>query len=109
MGESTASEKSITSGRLICDTYLLSKDLVKSNNYSLNELAYNQLNFRRNEIPHDALVDHFWKLEGLGKVIGVCECDAYLALQLMFKLQMVPLTMALTRLAGNLWYGFFGW
>lgn len=87
----------------MCDTYLMSKDLVRVKNYSLTELAFQQLDFNRVDIEHDRIADYFWKLEDLKRVIGICECDAYLSVSLMFKLQMLPLTMQLTKLAGNLW------
>ncbi|KAJ3221314.1 DNA-directed DNA polymerase alpha catalytic subunit pol1 [Clydaea vesicula] len=103
MGESSLQERSICSGRLLCDTYLMSKDLVKSKNYSLGELAYSQLNFNKFDMDAKQIEDCFWKLEGLKSLIGVCECDSWLSVSLMFKLQMLPLTMQLTKLAGNLW------
>ena len=104
MGESTYQEKQIASGRILCDTYLAAKDLIKSKNYSLTELASSQLNFNRVEIESDKLTDHFWKLPDLITLIEVCECDAYLSASLMFKLQVIPLTLQLTKLAGNLWF-----
>lgn len=105
MGDSSFSERMVVSGRLMCDTYLMSKDLVRVKNYSLTELAFQQLDFNRVDIEHDRVIDYFWKLEDLKRIVGICECDAYLSVSLMFKLQMLPLTMQLTKLAGNLWFG----
>jgi DNA polymerase alpha subunit A len=107
MGDSSFSERMVVSGRLMCDTYLMSKDLVRVKNYSLTELAFQQLDFNRVDIEHDKVTDYFWKLEDLKRIIGICECDAYLSVSLMFKLQMLPLTMQLTKLAGNLWFFVF--
>lgn len=101
MAESTFSEKSILSGRVVADTYLLAKDLVKSSSYSLTSLAASLLDTTRVEISMDTQpID--W-----AKLVSVCENDAYLSGQLMFKLVVLPLTCALTRLAGNLWYFFY--
>lgn len=103
MGESSAQERQVASGRLLCDTYLMAKDLVRSKNYSLTELAFNQLNFNRVDIDSEKVGNHFWKIEDLSLLVNICECDAYLCSLLMFKLQIIPLTLQLTKLAGNLW------
>ena len=103
MNDSSLAERQVCSGRIICDTYLTSKDLVKSKNYSLAELSFTQLNFNRIEIDHDKITDMFWNLNDLYRLIDSCECDTWLSVSLMFKMQVLGLTLQLTKLAGNLW------
>eukprot|EP01119_Soliformovum_irregulare_P023736 TRINITY_DN8358_c0_g1_i2.p1 TRINITY_DN8358_c0_g1~~TRINITY_DN8358_c0_g1_i2.p1 ORF type:complete len:1084 (-),score=366.25 TRINITY_DN8358_c0_g1_i2:41-3124(-) len=102
--DSTWAEKAITAGRLICDTYLSSKDLLfRQKNYKLSELAQTQLGIKREEIDMDDIPRYFGASMTLTQLIRHTENDAFLALQLMFKLMVIPLTNQLTCLAGNLW------
>ena len=45
----------------------------------------------------------FEETQSLLEVVRSCENDAFLSLQLMFKMMVLPLTKQLTNLAGNLW------
>lgn len=49
MGDSTWAEKTIVSGRLMLDTYSMSKELLRERNYSLQELSATQLQIRRDD------------------------------------------------------------
>lgn len=103
MGESSYEEKQSTGGRLYCDTYLTTKDLIKSKNYSLSELSQSQLKITRIELDIQRIPDLFWTAEGLLTLLQSCEMDCYLSMLLMIRLQILPLTKQLTNLAGNLW------
>ena len=46
--ESSYAERQILCGRIVCDTYLAAKDLIKAKNYSLGTLAESQLGLQRN-------------------------------------------------------------
>ncbi|KAK0605079.1 hypothetical protein LWI29_022549 [Acer saccharum] len=94
---------SCISGRLLCDTYLCSRDLLKEVSYSLTQLAKTQLNKDRKEIaPHD-IPNMFQTLESLTELIECGETDAWLSMELMFHLSVLPLTRQLTNISGNLW------
>ncbi|KAK4789987.1 hypothetical protein SAY86_017291 [Trapa natans] len=94
---------SCISGRLLCDTYLCSRDLLKEVSYSLTQLAKTQLNKDRKEImPHD-ITRMFQNSESLIELIEYGETDAWLSLELMFHLCILPLTRQLTNISGNLW------
>lgn len=125
--DSTWEEKKISSGRLICDTYLASKDLamIRQASYSLSSLAKQQLDMIRYEIDQDSLHEYYRngfssipanktresvknQIEYLDDrnlqfLITHSENDAFLQLGLMFKFQIIPLTKQLTNLSGNLW------
>ncbi|KAB1214754.1 DNA polymerase alpha catalytic subunit [Morella rubra] len=94
---------SCIAGRLLCDTYLCSRDLLKEVSYSLTQLAKTQLNKDRKDItPHD-IPRMFQSSESLTELIEYGETDAWLSMELMFHLSVLPLTRQLTNISGNLW------
>ncbi|KAG8054621.1 hypothetical protein GUJ93_ZPchr0001g32892 [Zizania palustris] len=94
---------SCIAGRLLCDTYLCSRDLLKEVSYSLTQLAETQLKKDRREVsPHDIPL-MFQSSGALLKLVEYGETDAYLSLELMFHLSVIPLTRQLTNISGNLW------
>ncbi|KAM5577509.1 DNA polymerase alpha catalytic subunit [Rosa sericea] len=94
---------SCIAGRLLCDTYLCSRDLLKEVSYSLTQLAQTQLGQNRKEItPHD-IPRMLQKSEFLMELIEYGETDAWLSMGLMFHLSALPLTRQLTNISGNLW------
>ncbi|PIM98417.1 DNA polymerase alpha, catalytic subunit [Handroanthus impetiginosus] len=95
---------SCIAGRLLCDTYICSRDLLKEVSYSLTQLAKTQLNKDRKEItPHD-IPQMFQSSESLMELIEYGETDAWLSMELMFHLSVLPLTRQLTNISGNLWH-----
>ncbi|KAL5099247.1 hypothetical protein RYX36_003574 [Vicia faba] len=94
---------SCVAGRLLCDTYLCSRDLLKEVSYSLTHLAKTQLNQSRKEVaPHD-IPKMFQSAKSLMELIEYGETDAWLSMELMFYLSVLPLTRQLTNISGNLW------
>ncbi|XP_023729071.1 DNA polymerase alpha catalytic subunit [Lactuca sativa] len=94
---------SCIAGRLLCDTFLCSRDLLKEVSYSLTELAKTQLSKNRKEIaPHD-IPGMFQSSQSLMELIEIGETDAWLSMELMFHLSVLPLTRQLTNISGNLW------
>ncbi|CAJ0769423.1 22753_t:CDS:10, partial [Entrophospora sp. SA101] len=103
IGESTYVEKIIVSGRLLCDIFTNAKDLVKSKDYSLTELAKAHLNYNRKDIQLDKIESCFASCKDLYELVLHCQFDSVLSARLMYKLQILLLTKQLTSLAGNLW------
>ena len=94
----------LTPGRLLLDTYLTARELLfGQRNYSLTELSRTQLSEQRREIDPQDVDLYYQSSDHLFTLIRCNETDAWLTLQLMFKLEAVPLTLQLTNLGGNLW------
>ena len=102
-GTSMQRIRMVTSGRLICDTYISSRELVRETDYNLSHLALRQLKVDRDEVDPMYMETYFKDLVYLLKLIEHTEKDAFLIMQLMLKLQIIPLTKQLTCIGGNLW------
>ncbi|XP_018440170.2 DNA polymerase alpha catalytic subunit isoform X1 [Raphanus sativus] len=94
---------SCIAGRLLCDTDLCSRDLLNQVSYSLTDLSKTQLNRDRKEIPPNDIPKMFQSSKTLVELIECGETDAWLAMELMFHLSVLPLTLQLTNISGNLW------
>ena len=93
----------LTPGRLVCDTYLAARELVRETTYALGALAQSMLGEQRADIEPMEVPRLLEKGADCLRLCQHAENDAWLALRLMFKLQVLPLTKQLTNVAGNLW------
>ncbi|KAJ1938565.1 DNA-directed DNA polymerase alpha catalytic subunit pol1, partial [Linderina macrospora] len=96
-------ERQIVAGRVVCDTYMASKDLIRAKSYSMSSLAAQELQIKREEIPFERIPEYFATSQKLVHFLRHTAFDAFLAASLMIHLQALPLTKQLTTLAGNLW------
>jgi len=109
--------RQFTLGRLVCDTYLNARELVRESNYELGHLTKRLLSIDRQPHPipshmvaggdaadPDAVVKMCTgTMGGMRALADHTLCDALLSIRIAWKLQVLPLTRQLTNLAGNLW------
>ena len=107
IGGNFFAERSLISGRLLCD---LANDsgkstMTKCQSWSLTEMCQLYLNGAvRREIDNEqALKSWATTKDGLLDYLSHIEADTYFIAALAMKVQMLPLTMVLTNLAGNSW------
>ena len=91
-------------GRLLVDTFLNAKELIRETNYDLGHLTRTQLKKDRREFDDELLPRIYQHSESIFQLVDHTETDSYLIFQLMMHLQIIPLTKQLTTIAGNLWF-----
>ncbi|KAL3682848.1 hypothetical protein R1sor_000870 [Riccia sorocarpa] len=90
-------------GRLLCDTYISSRELLRQTSYSLTELSRTQLGRERKELAPADIPTMYDTSSSLLELIEFGETDAWLSLGLLFHLSVLPLSRQLTNISGNLW------
>ena len=98
-----AGAMSVIAGRLLCDTYIAARDLVRETEYTLTALSRNLLGELRVEISAADIKTRFLSSEKLMEMLKHTESDAWLALRLASYLAVLPLTRQLAELSGSLW------
>ncbi|XP_055614438.1 DNA polymerase alpha catalytic subunit [Uranotaenia lowii] len=92
-------------GRLICDVKTSAEELIKSRSYDLNTLCTEVLKIQEGE-RKDVLLDDipgmFENSADLKQLIGLTMQDNFYTLRLMCELNVLPLALQITQIAGNL-------
>lgn len=102
-GGAGAGAMSVVAGRLLCDTYLAARDLVRETEYTLASLSKNLLGELRTEINAADIRKRFSNSQALFEMVQHTENDAWLAMRLASYLAVLPLTRQLAELSGSLW------
>jgi len=102
-GGAGAGQLSVVAGRLLCDTYLSARDLVKETDYTLTTLSKSLLGEIRCELASSDIPGKFATAPKLMELVQLTESDAWLSLRLAFYLVVLPLSRQVAELSGSLW------
>ncbi|CAN7995918.1 unnamed protein product, partial [Ixodes pacificus] len=94
-------DKQMTPGRLVCDLKISSKELVQCKSYDLTELARTLLHKQRLELGPERLQNMYSSSAQLLKLVDLTMMDAEFCLRLMSELNVLPLALQITNIAGN--------
>ncbi|XP_031439703.1 DNA polymerase alpha catalytic subunit [Clupea harengus] len=100
-GRGGYAEKSATCGRLVCDVQTSAKELIRCKSYHLTELASQVLKTERAVIPQENIRNFYSDSPHLLYVLELTWMDAKLILQIMCELNVLPLALQITNIAGN--------
>ncbi|XP_063063465.1 DNA polymerase alpha catalytic subunit [Engraulis encrasicolus] len=100
-GRSGFAEKSATCGRLVCDVEISAKELIRCKSYHLTELTAQVLKTERAVIPQENIRNFYGDSQHLLYVLELTWMDAKLILQIMCELNVLPLALQITNIAGN--------
>ncbi|KAK2077328.1 hypothetical protein QBZ16_004962 [Prototheca wickerhamii] len=93
----------VLAGRLLCDSYLAARELVREVDYTLGTLSRGLLGEARAEVSPGDVPSRFASADRLLGLLRLTESDAWLSLGLVFRLSVLPLTRALAALTGSSW------
>ncbi|XP_026219892.1 LOW QUALITY PROTEIN: DNA polymerase alpha catalytic subunit [Anabas testudineus] len=100
-GRSAFAEKSATCGRLVCDVEISAKELIRCKSYHLTELAAQVLKTERITVPPEDIKNLYSDSPHLLYLLELTWTDAKLILQIMCELNVLPLALQITNIAGN--------
>uniref|UniRef100_A0A667XK70 DNA polymerase n=1 Tax=Myripristis murdjan TaxID=586833 RepID=A0A667XK70_9TELE len=100
-GRGSFAEKSATCGRLVCDVEISAKELIRCKSYHLTELAAQVLKTERATIPQESIRNLYSDSPHLLYLLELTWTDARLILQMMCELNVLPLALQITNIAGN--------
>ncbi|XP_064455746.1 DNA polymerase alpha catalytic subunit-like [Ornithodoros turicata] len=95
-------DKHLTPGRLVCDIKVSAKELIQSKSYELTELVKTLLSLTRVELSSDEIKGMYSTSTQLLRLVNMTMLDADYILRLMSDLNVLPLALQITNIAGNL-------
>ncbi|KAM3860865.1 DNA polymerase alpha catalytic subunit [Diretmus argenteus] len=93
--------KSATCGRLVCDVEISAKELIRCKSYHLTELTTQVLKTERVTIQQENIKNLYSDSPHLLYLLELTWTDAKLILQIMCELNVLPLALQITNIAGN--------
>ncbi|XP_017309249.1 DNA polymerase alpha catalytic subunit isoform X2 [Ictalurus punctatus] len=100
-GRGGFAEKSAACGRLVCDVEISAKELIRCKSYHLTELAAQILKTERAMVPPENIRNLYSDSPHLLYLLELTWMDAKLILQIMCELNVLPLALQITNIAGN--------
>lgn len=92
--------RQLTVGRMLCDTFISSKELIRESDYSLPYIAKKLLGITIEKREDDANTSNY---DSLVQIIDASLRNAHISVRICNKLQIIQLTKQLTNVAGCLW------
>uniref|UniRef100_A0AAR2JEC9 DNA polymerase n=1 Tax=Pygocentrus nattereri TaxID=42514 RepID=A0AAR2JEC9_PYGNA len=100
-GRGGFAEKSAACGRLVCDVEISAKELIRCKSYHLTELAAQILKTERAVVSPENIRNLYSDSPHLLYLLELTWMDAKLILQIMCELNVLPLALQITNIAGN--------
>ncbi|MBN3304208.1 DPOLA polymerase, partial [Amia calva] len=100
-GRAGFAEKSATCGRIVCDVEISAKELIRCKSYHLSELVAQVLKSERVLIPQENLRNLYSDSAHLLYLLENNWMDSKFILQIMCELNVLPLALQITNIAGN--------
>ncbi|XP_021572093.1 DNA polymerase alpha catalytic subunit [Carlito syrichta] len=95
-------ERNATCGRMICDVEISAKELIRCKSYHLSELVQQILRTERIVIPIENVRNMYSESSQLLYLLEHTWKDARFILQIMCELNVLPLALQITNIAGNI-------
>ncbi|XP_067948026.1 DNA polymerase alpha catalytic subunit-like [Watersipora subatra] len=102
MGKSMQVDRSAMCGRIICDTMISARELIRAKSYDLSELVLQLLQQKREEVDVEELKASYSDSKELMRVANLTIQDAFYAHKLLFELNILPLAWQITSICGNI-------
>uniref|UniRef100_A0ABI7YKD0 DNA polymerase n=1 Tax=Felis catus TaxID=9685 RepID=A0ABI7YKD0_FELCA len=102
VGRSGLGERNATCGRMICDVEISAKELIRCKSYHLSELVQQVLKSERVVIPVENIRNMYSESSHLLYLLEHTWKDARFILQIMCELNVLPLALQITNIAGNI-------
>ncbi|XP_040279637.1 DNA polymerase alpha catalytic subunit isoform X2 [Bufo bufo] len=100
-GRSGFAERNAACGRIICDIQISAKELIRCKSYHLSELVHHILKTERIMIPPEHIRNAYSDSSQLLFMLENTLVDARFILQIMCELNVLPLALQITNIAGN--------
>ncbi|XP_008146607.2 DNA polymerase alpha catalytic subunit [Eptesicus fuscus] len=101
-GRSGFGERNATCGRMICDVEISAKELIRCKSYHLSELVQQILKTERVVIPVENIQNMYSEPSHLLYLLEHTWKDARFILQILCELNVLPLALQITNIAGNI-------
>ncbi|XP_027701257.1 DNA polymerase alpha catalytic subunit isoform X1 [Vombatus ursinus] len=100
-GRGGFAERNAACGRMICDVEISAKELIRCKSYHLSELVHQILKTERVTIPSENIRNMYSDSPHLMYLLENTWKDAKFILQIMCELNVLPLALQITNIAGN--------
>uniref|UniRef100_A0A8C9WPT9 DNA polymerase n=1 Tax=Scleropages formosus TaxID=113540 RepID=A0A8C9WPT9_SCLFO len=101
-GRGAFAERNATAGRVVCDVEISAKELIRCRSYHLSELVAQVLKAERVSVPQESLRNLYSDSAHLLHLLELTWMDAKFVLHIMCELNVLPLALQITNIAGNI-------